>query len=368
MMCGYANPMSSSCTDYQLVTPDPGVANNGGLPVFKKPDDSRYIYWDDGSSEWTLNSAFNGGSRWMYTGSVSTSYQTCPTQLEWDKWTSWTGSHEVGAALVCKPDYEAMCPCSSLTVAVGDETEIDGFNTVKNQFIGNWYRIADPGHSENAGRPVFANDRNSYYLYFSDSQKVWYYGTDPTGTGSQLSFNMGNNTHCPTQTNEGHGAWEGWWDGDWRTIPSMSITCAPPAPPSPPPSPVAPPPASYDEFCACDKYTLFCGEDIGAYSRCTDYTLILPDPEVARHDGKPAFKNSDDSHFLMWDKNNKYWAVRSSVSSTSFAYLQTDSLPTSGYECPDKVMRPLSLELGLCPWDSSLIPLSCRGFVTTGAV
>ena len=30
-----------------------------------------------------------------------------------------------------------------------------------------------------------------------------YMGTDPTSTGSQLSFNMGNNTHCPTQTNVG---------------------------------------------------------------------------------------------------------------------------------------------------------------------
>ena len=83
-------------------------------------------------------------------------------QVPWEEWTTWTGAWEPGGAFVCRPSYEEMCPCSALTIAVGDETEIAGWNSYKLDFLGYWYRIPDPGNSENAGRPVFANDRNNY--------------------------------------------------------------------------------------------------------------------------------------------------------------------------------------------------------------
>ena len=165
--------MKSSCTDYTLVTPDPEVANNGGLPVFTKADNGRYLYWSDSDSKWKLNSALNGGSPWMYTEALGSSYKACPDIVEWEKWTSWTGSYVIGAAFVCKPSYDQMCPCSSLTVAVGDASEIATWGSTKDGLLGTWSLVNDPGHSENAGRPVFANERNNYQLYFNDNGKKW---------------------------------------------------------------------------------------------------------------------------------------------------------------------------------------------------
>ena len=137
------------------------------------------------------------------------------------------------------------------------------------------------------------------FYHGSEYYQSWYYGTNPTSRSGQLSFSTDNATHCPTQTvGPNHG------QGDWGGVTSLSISCAPPTPPSPPPSPDAPPPAAYDGHCPCNTFTVFCSPDIGHKSRCTDYTLVLPDPQVARHDSRPVFASADESNFLMWDKNN----------------------------------------------------------------
>ena len=96
VMCGYSNPSSTTCTDYDLVTPNPAASTNGGLPVFKTASNNRYIYWKNSQSKWMINDQLNGGNNWVETGSLAAMYASCPDKVEWDKWTIWTGTYEVG--------------------------------------------------------------------------------------------------------------------------------------------------------------------------------------------------------------------------------------------------------------------------------
>lgn len=127
--------------------------------------------WDSNNNYWGVRSSVDSTSfPFLQTNVLPNSgagYE-CPSAVPYDDWKMWTGSWPTGVGVVCTPTYEDMCPCDTLEVAA-DASEATDYTADQavlfNSILGSWTRIADPGHVENGGRPVFQNGNLNIYWH-----------------------------------------------------------------------------------------------------------------------------------------------------------------------------------------------------------
>jgi len=219
--------------EYEVVEPDPGLADNGGKPVLKSLWNTwatSYIYFWAPTSQWMISGDYSKQGWSAKSGISSTS---CPADET--SWTVWGGGawNSVAPTFTCKPTYEELCPCSTFIVS--------GFNDAAAQYNTAWQLVTPhpaPTATRMKGRPVYKTTtaEGVKYLFYDSPFGRWMIKSDflsPDGWPPLSAKTDAVRDYCPNTVT------------DWGNRGTIEFSCMSPSPPPSPPAvpmPLYPPP------------------------------------------------------------------------------------------------------------------------------
>jgi secreted trypsin-like serine protease len=280
----YAGPNSCIVNGrtFRLLTPPPPghLVSGGGRPIYYSVDpctaSTVYIHYFEPEARWFVGESYTGSAGWLRSGSgLDAGLTGCPSGG--GGWTIWDGStrQSLNLSWTCRPSsYETMCPCPTLRVSGFEENQYncDYWNSI-------WSLVSpDPQIEWMEGRPVFAHDSGSWFMYYSSHYTRWLvhssYNASAPDVFTHYSAVVPANAFCQEDV-----------PGDWSCGSTPTFACL--LPPTPPPSPPTPPPSPPPSPTAAIYTITISAVALGEVS---DFTLDVQDAmreKVAAEVGVP---------------------------------------------------------------------------------